>query len=230
MKMTAREGRLLKRLARQQPFSTTNTLRSRWIVNGRISRRTVNRHLNSARFRARRPIKRPLLTIHHKTARLQWVRDHMGWNIRSWQRVYWSDESRFLLNPVDGRLRVWRPRNTTFQQDHIVGTTAFGGGGFTVSGCSSLNCNIDLYAIDGTLTGQKYRDQILHSLVVPHFDGHPLASRRILMDDNARPHNPYSARLSATGGNRATTLANHVTGYESDRTCMTLSRTKSERT
>ena len=31
------------------------------------------------------PIKRPLLTICHKTARLQWARDHMGWrNIRLW--------------------------------------------------------------------------------------------------------------------------------------------------
>jgi hypothetical protein len=54
-----------------------------------------------------------------------------------------------------------------------VGTTAFGGGGFTVWGCFSLICKIDLYVIDGTLRGQKYRDQILRSLVVPHFDGHP---------------------------------------------------------
>ena len=73
-----REDRLLKRLARQLPFSTTNTLRSQWIVNGRVSRRTVNRRRNSAWFRARRPIKRPLMTIRHKTARLQWARDHMG--------------------------------------------------------------------------------------------------------------------------------------------------------
>jgi hypothetical protein len=76
-------------------------------------------------------------------------------------------------------------------QEHIVGTTAFGGGGFTVWGCFSLNCKFDLYVIDGTLRGQKYRDQILRSLVVPHFDGHPLASRPILMDGNARPHNPH---------------------------------------
>jgi hypothetical protein len=92
-----------------------------------------------------------------------------------------------------------------------VGTTAFGGGGFTVWGCFSLNCKIDLYVIDWTLRGQKYRDQIL-------------------MDGNARPHNPYSAKLSATGGNRATTLVSHVTGYESDKAFMGLSRTKSERT
>ena len=30
----------------------------------------------------------------------------------------------FLLNPVDGCVRVWSQRNTTFQQEHIVGTTA----------------------------------------------------------------------------------------------------------
>jgi hypothetical protein len=38
----------------------------------------------------------------------------------------------------------------------------------------------------------------VNKLVVPHFDGHPLASRPIMMNGNARPHNPYSARLSAT--------------------------------
>jgi hypothetical protein len=34
---------------------------------------------------------------------------------------------------------------------------------------------------------------------------------------------PDSARLSATGGNRATTLVSHVTGYESDKAFMGLS-------
>jgi len=31
---------------------------------------------------AKGPIKRPLLTIGHNTARIQWARDHMGKNIR----------------------------------------------------------------------------------------------------------------------------------------------------
>jgi len=78
VKTTPRKDRLLKRLSRQQLFSTANTLRSRWIVNGRISRRIVNRRLNNARFRARRPLKRPLLTLRHKTTRLQWALDHKG--------------------------------------------------------------------------------------------------------------------------------------------------------
>jgi hypothetical protein len=39
--------------------------------------------------------------------------------------AHWSDESRFLLRPTDGRARVWRQRNTSFQDNHMLGTTAF---------------------------------------------------------------------------------------------------------
>jgi hypothetical protein len=42
-----------------------------------------------------------------------------------------------------------------------VGTTAFGGGGVTVWGCFSFDCKLDLYVLDGNLTGQKYRDNVL---------------------------------------------------------------------
>jgi hypothetical protein len=66
--------------------------------------------------------------------------------------------------------RVWRQRNTSFQDNHILGTTAFGGGGVTVWGCFSLDCKLDLHVLDGNLTGQKYRDNVLAPCVIPHFD------------------------------------------------------------
>jgi hypothetical protein len=87
-----------------------------------------------------------------------------------------------LLRPTDGRARVWRQRN------HILGTTAFGDGGVTVWGCFSFDCTLDLYVLEGNLTGQKYRDNVLAPRVVPHFDNHALADRPMFMDDNARPH------------------------------------------
>ena len=139
-------------------------------------------------MRARRPIKRPQLTLRHRHARLDWSHDHLGWTIRTWRRVHWSDESRFLLRPSDGRARVWRQRNTSFQDNHILGTTAFGDGDVTVWGCFSFDCKLDLYVLDGNLTGQKYRENVLAPRVVPHFDNHALADRPIFMDENARPH------------------------------------------
>jgi hypothetical protein len=55
----------------------------------------------------------------------------------------------------------------------------FGGGGVTVWGCFSFDCKLDLYVLDGNLTGQKYRDNVLAPRVVPHFDNHALADRPI---------------------------------------------------
>jgi hypothetical protein len=47
----------------------------------------------------------------------------------------------------DGRARAWHQRNTSFQDNHILGTTAFGGGGVTVWDCFSLDCKLDLYVL-----------------------------------------------------------------------------------
>jgi hypothetical protein len=114
-------------------------------------------------MRARRPIKRPQLTLRHRHARFDWPHDHLGWTIRTWRRVHCSDESRF-------------------------GHNCFWGWGVTVWGCFSFDCKLDLYVLDGNLTGQKYRDNVLAPRVVPHFDNHALADRPMFMDDNARPH------------------------------------------
>ena len=137
----------------------------------------------------------------HKTStRFDLSHDHLGWTIRTWRRVHWSDESGFLLRPTDGRARVWRQRNTSFQ-DHILATTAFGGGCVTVWGCFSFDCKLDFYVLDGNLTGQYYRDNVLAPCVVIHLDNHALADSPMFMDDNARPHRArivqhlYSKRL-----------------------------------
>jgi hypothetical protein len=44
-----------------------------------------------------------------------------------------------------------------FRNNHILGTTAFGDGCVTVWGCFSVDCKLNLYVLDGNLTGQKYR-------------------------------------------------------------------------
>ena len=57
-----------------------------------------------------------------------------------------------------------------------------------VWGCISHDCNLDLVTIQGNLTGDQYSRDVLQQVVVPHFDNHPLATRPVYMDDNARPH------------------------------------------
>ena len=57
-----------------------------------------------------------------------------------------------------------------------------------VWGCISHDCKLDLVTIQGNLTGDQYIRDVLKPVVVPHFDNHPLSTRPVYMDDNARPH------------------------------------------
>ena len=77
-KTTPREDRLISRRARQWPFSKAGGRRGNLAFGGHISTRTVIRRLHHQGMRARRPIKRPQLTLRHRHARFDWSHDHLG--------------------------------------------------------------------------------------------------------------------------------------------------------
>lgn len=183
-----REDAALLRHVRRSPFNNSTQLRHVWLPNRPISTKTVRNRLKAAGYRARRPIKRPLLTPTHKAARLAWCRERQNWNLASWRRIHWSDESRFLLHVTDGRSRVWRQPGTAYAQRNIQEVVPFGGGSIMVWGCVSHDCKLELQTVAGNLTGPRYQQEILDRVVVPHFDDHPLLTRPVYMDDNARPH------------------------------------------
>ena len=89
---------------------------------------------------------------------------------------------------ANGRLRVWRQRGTAYAQRNIQETVSFGEGSVMVWGCVSHDCKLDLKTVQGTLAGQSYQTDMLGSAVIPHFDNHPLLTRPVFMDDNARPN------------------------------------------
>jgi transposase len=68
-KTTPREDQLIFRRAQQRPFSTVGALRGNLAFGGHISTRTVIRRPHHQGMRARRPIKRPQLTLRHRHAR-----------------------------------------------------------------------------------------------------------------------------------------------------------------
>ncbi|GFX34014.1 transposable element Tcb2 transposase [Trichonephila clavipes] len=81
------------------------------------------------------------------------------WNVTDWQKVVFSDESRFVLRTDDNRVRLWRRPAYDSQSTLIV--------------------------MRGTLTGQRYVDDILRPHVGPFLNGLPGA---IFQQDNALPH------------------------------------------
>ena len=117
-KTSRREDGALLRHVRRFPFLTSTVVKQRWLPNRPLSTRTVRNRLRASGYRALRPIRQPMLTPGQKAARLYWCQQRRNWNIRSWRKIHWSDESRFLLNMTDCRVRVWRQRNTAYSQKH----------------------------------------------------------------------------------------------------------------
>ncbi|GFU74095.1 transposable element Tcb1 transposase [Trichonephila clavipes] len=156
-KTTRREDRRIARQAFVDPTVTRSTIRAD--VGVAIVPQTISRHLAEANLKSKRPFRALPLTPEHRQLRRQWCQARSMWNVTDWQKVVFSDESRFVLGTDDNRVRVWRR--------------------------PAYDSRSTLIVIRGTLTGQRYVDGILRPHVGPFLNGLPGA---IFQQDNARPH------------------------------------------
>ena len=75
-----RQDRYLCNMAKRQRFQSAVRLNSdfRTATGVRVSSQTVRNRLHTANLPAYRPAVRPILTLRHRTARLQWARDQVN--------------------------------------------------------------------------------------------------------------------------------------------------------
>ncbi|GFW62849.1 transposable element Tc3 transposase [Trichonephila clavipes] len=156
-KTTRRENRRIVRQALVDPTVTRSTIRAD--VGVAIVQQTISRYLAEAYLKSKRPFHALPLTPEHRQLRLQWCQARSMWNVTDWQKVVFSDESRFVWGTDDNRVRVWRR--------------------------PAYDSRSNLIVMRGTLTGQRYVDDILRPHVGPFLNGLPGA---IFQQDNARPH------------------------------------------
>ncbi|GFU11514.1 integrase catalytic domain-containing protein [Trichonephila clavipes] len=101
-----------------------------------------------------------------------------------------SDESRLVLGTDDNRVRVWRRPGERYNSPHTVLRHTARTAGVMVWGAIAYDSRSTLIVMCGTLTGQRYVDNILRPHVGPFLNGTP---GTILQQDKARPH---TARVS----------------------------------
>ncbi|KFM67490.1 hypothetical protein X975_13060, partial [Stegodyphus mimosarum] len=104
----------------------------------------------------------------------------------SQQRVFvlFTDECRFTLESDSGSQLIWRKQCTRYNQSHIVERHSYKGDGIMVWAGISRAVHIDLHVFHGgTLTGVRYRDEILDQYV--HKYAAAIGPRFLLMDNNA---------------------------------------------
>ncbi|GFX50245.1 transposable element Tcb1 transposase [Trichonephila clavipes] len=155
-KTTRREDRRIVWQALVDPTVTRLTIRAD--VGVAIVPQAISRHLAESNLKSKRPFHALPLTPKHRQLRLQWCQARLMWNVTDWQKVVFSDESRFVYGTDDNRVRVWR---------------------------SAGERRFTLIVKRGALSGQRYVDDILRFRVGHFLNGLPGA---IFHQDNARPH------------------------------------------
>ena len=105
------------------------------------------------------------MTPLHRRKRVCWWNRLRGcWTFRNWRGIWFSDESRFLLQKRDGSIRVHRRWNDRFS--------------------SSCVLKVDSFSVPGNLMAVRYRDEILQPHLMHVID----EQRELFQQDNARPH------------------------------------------
>ncbi|GFW87588.1 transposable element Tc1 transposase [Trichonephila clavipes] len=115
---TRREDRRIVRQALVDPTVTLSMIRAD--VGVAIVPQKISRHLAEANLKSKHPFRAFFLTPENRQLRLQWCQARSMWNVTDWQKVVFSDESRFILGTDDNRVRVWRRPGEQYNSPHTV--------------------------------------------------------------------------------------------------------------
>ncbi|UYV84839.1 hypothetical protein LAZ67_X003662 [Cordylochernes scorpioides] len=151
--------------------------------------RTISRRLVANGSHSCCPLRRLPLTPPNRRQRLEWCRARSTW-MTEWHRVMFSDESRFCLSSDSRRVRVWRRRGERSNPTAIVERPTVRQRGIMVWGAIAYDSRSPLLRIQGTMTAQRYVDDVLRPVALPYLQRVPNA---LYQQDNARPH---TARIS----------------------------------
>ncbi|UYV68224.1 hypothetical protein LAZ67_5003434, partial [Cordylochernes scorpioides] len=188
---SARVDRLILRQAVAAPQATCTAILQHVqdTLDHSISTRTISRRLVANVLHSCRPLRRLPLTPPNRRQRLEWCRARSTW-MTEWHRVVFSDESRFCLSSDSRRVRVWRRRGERSNPAAIVERPTVRQRGIMVWGAIAYDSRSPLLRIQGTMTAQRYVDDVLRPVTLPYLQGVPNA---LYQQDNARPH---TARIS----------------------------------
>ncbi|GFT79449.1 transposable element Tcb2 transposase [Trichonephila clavipes] len=186
---TPAEGRYIVLSAKRNRRTTAQQVANQFLAASgkQISRKTVARRLRGGGLYARRPVVCVPLTRQHRTASLQWCREHHNWTEQDWTCVLFSDESRFSLSSDCRRQLIWRESGTAYRPENIQEKDRYPTCSIMVWAGIMINGRTRLHVVaNGTMTGQRYVDEVL----LPHvrlFRG-AVGDKFVFMDDNATCH------------------------------------------
>ena len=116
----------------------------------------MSTNLTKQWFSWRTPRKKTYInTVNHKK-RLSFAKTYINKDNSFWNKVIFSDESKFNIFGSDSQNYVWRKPNTELEIRYLHQTVKHEGGSVMVWGCMAASGTGNLIFIDGTLDKYKY--------------------------------------------------------------------------
>ena len=123
-----------------------------------LTPRTVRYKLAKFGLQGRVARKKPYISETNRRKRLQWAKEHVDWSEADWEKVLWTDESKFMKNGSEGRIYVRRRKDEEFHPKCTQGTVKGSGGSVMVWGAMSANGPGALAQVHGIMDRFAYVD------------------------------------------------------------------------
>jgi len=119
-----------------------------------LSYSTVRKELREMGLHGRRCRTKFFLMKYHVKKRVEWAEEHAEWGPKDWERVVFSDESKFCLFGLDGVQYCRRGPGEEYKPQNVAARVKHGGGSIMVWECITSKEVGRLYRIKGAMTGE----------------------------------------------------------------------------
>lgn len=194
--LTVREKRTILQSVKANPRLTASKIceNIKNLFDKDLHEDTVRKFLKKDGYHARVARRKPFISEVNRQKRMDFANKYISKPREFWERVLFTDESKFCAFGIKGKKLVWRKSGTALDKENLLPTVKHGGGGVMVWGCMAAEGVGKLVFID-TIMDQFGYLSILKNNLKESAQQLGLGDDFWFQQDNDPKHTAHNTRL-----------------------------------